>query len=335
MTSIYVIVFFFIVFNLICISNFSRIRIFHSNIDKPDQVRKLHSKPTPLAGGIIIYLNLICYWGICIFNKIIFSYQNNIFLDFKSLNYFILISSLIFLLGFIDDKFNLKANLKFLILLIIISMLLFIDKSLIIDDIKITFYDGIFILNSFGIFFTTFCFLVFINAFNMFDGINLQSSSYSLIIFFCILFFYSNSLLVNIIIISLLGFSYLNYKNKTFLGDSGSLLLSFIIGYLFIKLYNFNIITYADKIVLYMLIPGLDLIRLFVVRIMKNKNPLNPDRNHLHHILSKKYSYEKALISILILISVPIILDYLNFNTIFSILITIFIYLFLIKIKKR
>ena len=105
----------------------------------------------------------------------------------------------------------------------------------------------------------------------MFDGINLQSSCYSLIIFTCILIFYSNSLLIKILIISLIAFSYLNIKNKSFLGDSGSLLLSFMISYFFIKLYNYNYIEFADDVVLFMLIPGLDLIRLFIIESIKRK----------------------------------------------------------------
>ncbi len=75
--------------------------------------------------------------------------------------------------------------------------------------------------------------------------------------------FYSDSLIVKVLIISLIAYSYLNYKNKSFLGDSGSLLISFIIGYLFIKLYNFKYINFTDEVVIYMLIPGIDLIRVF------------------------------------------------------------------------
>ena len=97
----------------------------------------------------------------------------------------------------------------------------------------------------------------------MFDGINLQSSIYSITILLSILFFYSNLLIVKVILISILSYSYLNFKNKAFLGDSGSLLLAFLIGYLFIKFYNYGIIDFTDEVVLYMLLPGIDLIRLF------------------------------------------------------------------------
>lgn len=325
----------FTVINLILLINFSKIKIFHINIDKPDKKRKFHSKPTPLAGGKLIFFNLIFYW--LIFKFFNTSIENEIFFrNSVSFDYFIAISCFIFLIGIIDDRINLKANIKFLFLLITILILLFVDENLIINKINFSFYDGTFILNNFAIFFTAFCFLVFINAFNMFDGINLQSGLYSLLIFFCILIFYSNSILIKILIISLVCFSYLNFKNKTFLGDSGSLLLSFIIGYLFIKLYNLNYINYADEITLYMLIPGLDLIRLFIVRIKNNKNPLTSDRNHLHHILIDKYSFEKALLIIFLLIVLPLILNYLNLNNLVGIFITIFAYFILLfAISKK
>ena len=166
----------------------------------------------------------------------------------------------------------------------------------------------------------------------MFDGINLQSSIYSLIILFCILFFYSFSFLISVIIISLIGFSYINFKNRSFLGDSGTLLLAFIISFTFIKLYNLEFINHADKIVIYMLIPGLDLIRLFIFRILRKKNPLSPDRLHLHHILINKFSLFKTLSIIIFLVTFPIILNYFDLNTIFIIAITTLIYFFIVGV---
>jgi len=325
---------FFIFINLFFLINFSKIKIFHLNIDNPDNKRKFHSQPTPLAGGILIFFNLIIYWLIYKFldtnieSEVFFNNEN-------SLDYFILTSSFIFLLGFIDDRINLKANFKFLILTLVILTLLFLDNNLLINNIKFSFHERVFSLDTFAIFFSVFCFLVFINAFNMFDGINLQSGLYSILIFFCIIFFYSNSLLIKILIISLIFFSYLNFKNKTFLGDSGSLLISFIIGYLFIKLYNLNYINYADEITLYMIIPGLDLIRLFIFRIFNKKNPLSSDRNHLHHILINKFSFKKTLFIIFILIFMPIILNHLGFYKLITILITILAYSILLYISKK
>jgi len=334
MINSYLVLLIFILINLFFLLYFSKIKVFHLNIDKPDKKRKFHSKPTPLAGGMLIFFNLIIYFLVYKFSNA--QIESEIFFDDEnSLNSFIIISSIFFLLGFIDDKINLKANLKFLILTITILILLILDNDLIIKDIKFSFYERVFSLDAFSIFFSVFCFLVFINAFNMFDGVNLQSGLYSILIFVCIAFFYSNSLLIKILIISLIFFSYLNFKNKTFLGDSGTLLISFIIGYLFIKLYNLDYINYADEITLYMLIPGLDLIRLFIIRIANKKNPLSSDRNHLHHILINKFSFEKTLFIIFGLIILPLVLNYLEIYKLISILITVLVYSILLLISKK
>ncbi len=164
------------------------------------------------------------------------------------------------------------------------------------------------------------------NAFNMFDGINLQSSSYALFVFCNFLIFFSDTLIIKILIIALMFFIFLNITNRSFLGDSGTLLLAFVISYFFIKMYNMGYINYADNIILYMLIPGLDLIRLFILRIIEKRNPLSSDRMHIHHLLSKKYTQTKTLIIIFLLICFPIVLDYLGLNSVLIIFITISAY---------
>ncbi len=330
----YYILIFFVILNTVLVINFSKIKFFSINVDKPDKIRKFHLKPTPLAGGQIIYMNILFYWILLtLFENLII--EDVFFQNLKSLHYFMIASSAIFLLGFIDDKFDLKPNIKFLCLLIIIFFLLFIEKGLIIDVVNFSFYNKEIFLNKFSIFFSVFCFLVFINAFNMFDGINLQSSLYSLFILFCLTIFFSNSLILNILILSLIAFSYLNFQNKTFLGDSGSLFLAFLISFFFIKFYNLNYINSADEIILYMMVPGLDLIRLFFLRIINKKNPLSSDRLHLHHLLISKYNLVKSLAIILTLIILPVMISYFFIDVFYAILISIFSYSFLIIYLSR
>ena len=326
-----ILIIFFTLFNFLLITYFDKIKFFHLNIDKPDLKRKLHKKAVPLAGGSIIILNLFIYFLISLFEPKIF-FNEIIFDNTKSLILFFFTSCLIFILGFFDDKFDYSANLKFSFISILILLILLLDKQLIIQVIKFSFLNREFYLSQYSILFTCFCFLVFLNAFNMFDGINLQASSYSLTIFLCIIIFYLDLFLAKIIFISLLSYSFLNYKNKTFLGDSGSLLISFIIGYIFIKLYNLQLINFADEIVIYMLIPGIDLIRLFFKRILIKKNPLTSDRFHLHHLLLLKYSYFKSLLILYGLITLPLVMDYFDINRIFIISFFILIYSMLLKI---
>ena len=81
-----------------------------------------------------------------------------------------------------------------------------------------------------------------------------------------------------------------------FLGDSGSLILGFLISYISIKAYNQNYIIHADEIFLIMSIPGYELLRLFIKRISLGRNPFTADNNHIHHYLIKKFSYIKTFI---------------------------------------
>ena len=258
-----------------------------------------------------------------------------LFLNNFNLILFFLVCSLIFLLGFIDDRFNLSASIKFLIITILIIFILFYDKDLNINLIRFSFLNQYIELTHFSILFTCFCFLVFLNAFNMFDGINLQSSVYSIIILFFILIFYIDTILLKILLISLIGYSYLNYKNKAFLGDSGSLLISFIIAYIFIKIYNLELIKFSDEIVIYMLVPGLDLIRLFFKRIALKRSPLSPDRYHLHHLLLLKFSYNITLLILICLIVIPILLNFLFIEKIYIIILTTVIYSILVGNSQK
>lgn len=316
---------FFTILNLFILLGFDKIKLFKLNIDFPDNERKNHKVPTPLAGGTILIINQIIFWIIVLIFPDVLK-EDILFENNKDISIFIFTSTLIFLLGFFDDKYNIKAIKKILILLIIILIFLFNNDDLIIKEIKFSFYGGTLYLYEFSIPFTIFCFLVFMNAFNMFDGINLQSTLYSLIILLSLIFYFQDSYFLKILIISLVFFLYLNSKNYSFLGDSGTLYLSFLLSYIFIKFYNLSFFSGADKIVIYMLIPGIDLIRLFAVRIINKKNPLSSDRNHLHHLLTTKYSLSKSLLILVTLILTPLFLDSMNLNNFINIIITVILY---------
>ena len=331
--SEYIYIYLIIFFNLFIILKFDSFKFFKINIDKPDGYRKLHKTPTPLAGGTIIALNISLYSifisvnSEVLYNELFFENHINLIIFFST-------SLLVFFTGFLDDKFNFNPILKFFIISIIILFLIYFDSSLKINIIKFSFFENEFNISQYSIIFTLFCFLVFLNAFNMIDGINLQTSSYSIILFVSIHFLYAETLLIKTLLICIIAYSYLNYRNKSFLGDSGSLLLSFVIGYSFIKFYNQGLITYSDEVVIYMLVPGLDLIRLFFKRISSKKNPLKGDRLHLHHLLLLKFSYLKTLIIFLLLVMLPVILNAYSFSKIYIISLTIIIYTLIIFIIR-
>lgn len=327
----------FFVLNLFLVLNFEKIKIFKIAIDKPDKQRKFHPKPVALAGGIILIINILLYFILLnlneklIINEIIFGSLNK-------LNIFISICLSIFLLGLVDDKINLNPNKKLLFLTIFLCLYLILDNEILIKTLELSFINKTIYLGKYSFIFTIFCFLVFLNAFNMFDGINLQSSSYSLILLLYFVSLEIKSLLIFILIIYIIFFIYLNYSNKSFLGDSGTLLISFIISVFFIKLFNKEVIIYSDEIFILLMMPGIDMIRLFFERIKKRRNPFSYDRNHIHHLLLEKFNYLKTIFIIISLILMPIVLNFLEINKLNNIMSSIIIYsiiIFTLKRKKK
>ena len=114
--------------------------------------------------------------------------------------------SFLFFVGYIDDKFSITPNFKLLTYILLIFFLMFFDKDLIIKNINFTFSDFIFHFNNFSIFFTILCFLLFINSFNMLDGINGQAGTYSVYILIIFLFLNINLVFSITLIITLIFF---------------------------------------------------------------------------------------------------------------------------------
>jgi UDP-GlcNAc:undecaprenyl-phosphate GlcNAc-1-phosphate transferase len=284
---IYIFIFLIINISFVIFYNFFKKKI--NIIDLPDKKRKLHKIPVPLFGGIFLFINLFLLLIISLFdNQILYNFFY--LKEKKDITIFFSSCLFLFILGLLDDKFKINPYLRFAIFLIIF-LAITQEPNLRIKYVQLSFLKDAIDLSYFSHFFTILCFLLFINAFNFFDGINLQSGIYSLILSTIICIINNNLFFFYILQIFLIIFLYLNYKNKTFLGDSGTYLLSFIFAYYFIKFYNDRYIIYADEIVLLMLIPGLDLFRLFFVRIINKKNPFFPDNNHIHHLLLKKFNY--------------------------------------------
>jgi UDP-GlcNAc:undecaprenyl-phosphate GlcNAc-1-phosphate transferase len=312
-----------ILFNLIILFFFNYIKNLINIYDYPDKKKKLHSKPIPLFGGWIFLFNLIFFLILKI-------------ADISSSEmYIIILCSLIFLIiGIVDDKYNLQAYSKFLSLLIILCFFFYFFDNLIINNLKIYNYN-IHFNNYIAFFFSILCVLLFVNAFNLFDGINLQSSLYSAYIFLFIFYkgLYTELTLILLIPLSLIV--YLNGKNKIFMGNGGTLFLGCLISLLIIANYNKKNFVNADEIFLLMLVPGIDMFRLFLQRIFYKKNPFIGDREHLHHYLLEVYGYRWAIILILLITILPSLLSFFIDSIVLTIFfITLYLLIF-IFIKKK
>jgi UDP-GlcNAc:undecaprenyl-phosphate GlcNAc-1-phosphate transferase len=325
----------FLLINIPLIFFYKKLIIFFNLYDKPDKNRKLQKKPVPLTGGLII-----------IYNFIIFSFIN-FFFDIKLFDIRFLTNNqellvifvfplIFYFFGYLDDKYNINANTKFIILSILIILAIFLDDRFVINELNFSFLKHPIKLINFSIFVTLLCCLLFINALNMLDGIDLQVGTYVLIIF---VIFIIKSILVNlfiILILSTLLFLYYNYKNKSYLGNSGVIFFGYLIAYSFIKTNNLNPNYFkADEIFIIMILPGLDLLRLFFYRIFNGKHPFKGDRNHIHHLLLKFFSEKKTYFIIQLFIIFSIIGYYLLYSKLYFIIILIFFYILLVYLLKK
>jgi len=324
---------FLILFNLILFLNFKSIAKKIKILDYPDTIRKFHVKPIPILGGFFIYSSFLIIFIIKYFtNEKLF---NLIGFNEKDFLIFFLFSSIIFFVYLFDDLKSLSPKIKLFLLILILFIYLFFEPSAVIKELRFTFLKEIIFLKYFSVPFTLLCFLLFINAFNMFDGINLQCGIYSLLIFM-LLYLFTKNLAILYFVVPILFFLRLNYKNNCFLGNNGSSLLSFIAAVLIIKIYNYEKIIFADDIFLMMCIPGFDLLRLAFVRVVNKRHPFYPDRNHLHHILISKFRSNLTVWIVQFLIIIPNILNYFtNISSLLLIILSLLFYIFLILHKKN
>ena len=252
----------------------------------------------PLIGGIFLILG--------IFINIFYIKINNLNSIYLVNIYFV---SSMFLVALIDDRYNINPFIRMLLMIILIAFFV-IKLELFIFTLNFKylsffyFSENIFI----KVIFPIFCIVVFLNAFNFTDGINGISTLLALSWFIYI--FIKFPFLTEIyyfFLIFMFFFLILNFLNKSYLGDSGNYIISIILSYL-ILIINREMpeSIYAEEILLLLLIPGIDLIRLFFQRIKNKKNPLIGDLNHFHHLLLKKYSLFRSLVIYLLLVTLPL-----------------------------
>ncbi len=276
-------------------------------VDLPDK-RKLHVSATVFTGGAAISVTYIL-------SILLFEIYNN------SLNLIISMSFLMSMIGLIDDKFRLNVGGK-LSLQVIPIFYLIIFQNLALSHLGDYDY-FIFHIGAFSIPFTLICALFLINAFNYFDGTDgtlcITSCSVLAILYFLIPDQEFQLFLIIIIvpILIFLSFNFSFFKlPKMFLGDSGSLLLGFIISFTLIYLANKSLvhpILLAWSIAIFVY----EFLSINLIRLKNNKNPFVAGRDHLHHVLFEITKSIFATNFFIFIINISLfIIGYLSFSLI-------------------
>jgi UDP-N-acetylmuramyl pentapeptide phosphotransferase/UDP-N-acetylglucosamine-1-phosphate transferase len=259
-----------------------------SLFDDPNN-RSSHHHKTPTLGGLAIFN------GVAISTLIFFDFS-----DFPKFQFTIAGLMIIFFTGFKDDIIGITPFKKFLAQLIAVFITIVFGRILLTN---LHGFLGIDVLNyHIGILFTIVTLVGITNCFNLMDGIDGLTASLGVLVSstFGVWFFLvgeSNWAIMSAALTgALLAFFFFNVygrKNKIFMGDTGALLLGYILAIMAIKFNELNltlkgqwVITAAPAVSIgVMMVPIFDTLRVFLTRIFNNKYPFSPDKTHIHHYL--------------------------------------------------
>jgi UDP-GlcNAc:undecaprenyl-phosphate GlcNAc-1-phosphate transferase len=302
------------------------IKLAHQNkiYDIPDE-RKTHNYPVSSLGGIAIFSGLIL-------SMLLVSDFNNYNAE---LQYYIAGFFVIFILGLIDDIFILKAWKKTLGQLAVAAVLT-LKGGLLVTNLH-GFLGMNALTHTESVYISFFTIILLINAFNLLDGVDGLAASIGLVacLFFGVFFLINNVVPYAVLAFSIAGalLAFLMYNfppAKIFMGDSGSTLIGLICSMLAIKFVEnpavqLNLSGYATPAIAFgfLLIPLMDVLRVFALRIAKGKSPLAPDRSHFHHLLQNKgLSHTEVTITLLagefVFALITLLLQNININIVIA-----------------
>ncbi len=296
-----------------------------SLFDEPNE-RKIHTSFVPRLGGIafapVIMFSLVLLMGLSItFGEGLFPMFNA---AGRALSFGFCSVMMLYLVGMADDLVGIRYRAKFVTE--IICGLMFIAGGL-----YFTSLDGFLFLGSIpnwiGWPLTVLAVVYIVNAVNLIDGIDGLASGLSGIacLYYGLAFFLLHQYVYAMVSFATLGvlipFFYYNVfgnaekRKKIFMGDTGSMTIGVILCFLALQMASCDPsdIDNANPLILALaplIVPCLDVVRVYLHRVRNGKNPFLPDKNHIHHkLLAIGLPQRSAMVSIL---SVSLIVTLLN-----------------------
>jgi len=269
-------------------------------IDVPKDNRRIHKEPIPRLGGLAIFIGFVL--SVVLFAEIDRELQG------------ILIGSvLIVFVGVVDDILPLRAWQKFLAQIVAASVVVW--HGVTIDWIGnpniFSAYDYL-SLGFLSIPLTILWIVGITNAVNLIDGLDglaVGVSTISSLTMLAVALIATANGNVAIVFAALagacLGFMPYNVNPaKIFMGDTGALLLGFLLSTMSIMgLFKFYALISFAVPFMALALPIADTAFAILRRIVKGQNPMMPDRGHLHHRLLDLGFSQKQAVFIIYLIS--------------------------------
>ena len=292
-------------------------------MDSPNE-RSSHKEKTPTLGGISFFVSIV--FTLMVFRPF----------DIDQVGINILSGvGVLFFVGLKDDLVGVKPSTK-IIGQIIATLMLFFST-----DLKITTLDGFLNITDIpywtSVFISCAIVMAIVNSYNLIDGINGSASMVGMVIFsgFAYVFYDAEMYYYFLLSILCIGFllAFLRYnlsnKKRVFMGDTGSMIVGFILAVLAIKFFALDttslesaVINPVNKVWVLLsiiFIPFFDTTRVFTTRIIRHGKPFKADRSHIHHVFIDylKLSHAKASI-LLASINLSVFIVILCLNTYLS-----------------
>ena len=252
-------------------------------VDEPGG-RKFHDGAVPLVGGAAMYGGLLS--GLLLLPGDVMTTAN-----------LLLAAGLLVAVGVLDDKHTLPWSLRIGVQILAVLIMVY-GGGLMLYDIGDPFGFGTIHLGVAALFITLLVCLTVINAFNLVDGADGLAGSLALITLTAVLIvggIQASAMQIEMVAVAaLLGFLLFNFpmaanrRMLSFMGDSGSTLLGFLILWTTI-----SVSQGADRVaspvvcLWFASIPIYDLLTCFALRIRKGRSPVSAGRDHFHHILER------------------------------------------------
>jgi UDP-GlcNAc:undecaprenyl-phosphate GlcNAc-1-phosphate transferase len=259
-------------------------------IDYPD-ARRVNTRPTPRLGGIALFIGVLVAIGVFALIENVSGGLFTIRGIMRGINYLGVAGSLtvIFLVGLLDDFLELSALTKFIGQ--VIAAIIAAASGVLLEHLINPLDGRVIDLGFFAYPITVFYLVAFVNIINLIDGLDglaagiVAISAGALFVLALGKGGYDAAIVSVAVLGACLGFLRFNfYPARGFMGDSGALLLGFILGV--ISLFSVLRTPALVSLLVPMVVAGIPVIDTFtsiVRRLRSGRSIARADVQHIHH----------------------------------------------------
>lgn len=268
-------------------------------MDVPKDDRRVHDHPIPRLGGLAIFLGFLL-------SVVLFADIN------RQIQGILLGAVVIVIVGVIDDITPLKAWIKLIFQIVAALIAVYHGVAVeVVSNPNIFSSNEYLFLNSLSVPITVLWIVAITNAVNLIDGLDGLAvgvsaiSSVTMLVIAVVLGQGNIAIILAALAGACIGFMPYNLNPaKIFMGDTGALLLGYVLATLSILgLFKFYAIISFAVPFLVLALPIFDTALAFCRRISKGKSPMSADRGHFHHRLIDMGLSQKQAVAILYAIS--------------------------------